>query len=302
MFRLEILLVQPIYGLPRGNMDGNEDTLNVLAWICAREERRETKALRNEVASLTSKVSKLLSVYNPALLPPSPPRPTTDESNHRKRKRPEVDESVESVSNNVSGSNNVQVEEPVEEVASVEEAPVAKVPAKNVQQERRVGIASNYNGVDADQQHGGTGINDIIVDAYEADQFQPDVLFIPDRLKRPHRFTDNAKYNYCIELFKAAVNDDLKLRLLNPNLTYDEKIDLGRDIANVSLDYLCRLEGKDRTSKMTFGYTGVGSRVSTIKKKWPNLKIEKKKGQTTLKLVPKNKKNKAGDEEAVDLT
>ena len=97
-------------------MDGNEDTLNVLAWICARDERRETKALRNEVASLTSKVSKLLSVYNPALLPPSPPRPTTDESNHRKRKRPEVDESVESVSNNVSGSNNVQVEEPVEEV------------------------------------------------------------------------------------------------------------------------------------------------------------------------------------------
>ncbi len=203
MFRLEILLVQPIYGLPRGNMDGNEDTLNVLAWICARDERRETKALRNEVASLTSKVSKLLSVYNPALLPPSPPRPTTDESNHRKRKRPEVDESVESVSNNVSGSNNVQVEEPVEEVASVEKAPVAKVPAKNVQQERRVGIASNYNGVDADQQHGGTSINDIIVYAYEADQFQPDVLFIPDRLKRPHRFTDNAKYNYCIELFKA---------------------------------------------------------------------------------------------------
>lgn len=85
-------------------------------------------------------------------------------------------------------------------------------------------------------------------------------------------------------------------------MTYDEKIDLGRDIANVSLDYLCRLEGKDRTSKMTFGYTGVGSRVSTIKKKWPNLKIEKEKGQTTLKLVPKNKKNKAGDEEAVDLT
>ena len=43
------------------------------------------------------------------------------------------------------------------------------MPAKNVQQERRVGIASNYNGVDADQQHGGTGINDIIVDAYEAE-------------------------------------------------------------------------------------------------------------------------------------
>ena len=224
----------------------------------SRLQRRENEHLRKDVATLTKQVNKLLHMYNPQLLPPSPSRGVLDVSmspstTTGKRKSPP--ETVTAAPSNMQ-NDFIDMTASSHSVSSTAAAVSTAVPTAGVggKVAKRRGIAKNYNGNDADQEHGGTDLVSIIVEAHKSDHFHPDVRFIPERMRRPHRFSDRAKYEHCLDLFTAVVTGEQKLLLINPHLTLVELNDVACDISNACIERLCQLEGKSRSSSMKSGY------------------------------------------------
>ena len=124
-------------------------------------------------------------------------------------------------------------------------------------------IEKNYNDVDADQLHGGTALHNIISGAYKQGLLNDGFNF--SGLERPGRFTDNAKYNHCLDLLDAVVEDDEKEFLCKKGHSDQALEDKVRSISRRALDLLKRLEGNPEKGNHTDGYTGVGSRAQKIK-------------------------------------
>ena len=68
-------------------------------------------------------------------------------------------------------------------------------------------LVRNYDSVDADQQHGGTQLQDIITYAYNNNHFKSGAVSFAGLL-RPHRFLDNAKFKHCLDLFDVVATEE----------------------------------------------------------------------------------------------
>ena len=128
---------------------------------------------------------------------------------------------------------------------------------------KQVEMESNYNTVDADQLHGGTALPDIISGAYKQGLLNDGFVF--SGLERPSRFTDNAKYNHCLDLLDAIVDDNDKEFLCKKG--HDDKAiqDKARNISRRALDLLNKMEGNPDDGNHKDGYAGVGVRAQRIK-------------------------------------
>ena len=167
----------------------------------SRNERRENALLRQEVDVLSNQVGKLLRMYNPQFLPPSPQRTldvTASPPAESSRKRPPPVESEATTASKRTAPNNDN-EEATTLVDTDNSSMAASLPptAASSTKNTTLTLERNYNGVDADQQQGGTSLRSIVVEAYRDRCFQPDVSFTPGRMKRPARFTEKKKYEYC---------------------------------------------------------------------------------------------------------
>lgn len=126
------------------------------------------------------------------------------------------------------------------------------------------GMELNYNDVDADQLHGGTALPDIISGAYKQGLLNDGFVF--SGLERPGRFKENAKYNHCLDLLDAVVEDNDKKFLCKKGHDDQALEDKARSISQRALDLLKKLEGTPQKGNHTDGYAGVGSRAQKIKK------------------------------------
>lgn len=256
----------------------------------SRNERRENASLRQEVASLSRQVGKLLSMYNPQFLPSSPQRPPLDNTasppaeSSRKRPPPPPVESEATTASKRSAPTNDN-EEATTLVDTENSSVAASLPptAASSTKNTTLTLERNYNGVDADQQQGGTTLKSIIVEAYHNGCFQPDVSFTPGRMMRPARFTEKKKYEYCLQLFNAVVTEDHITSLNNPELNLTDVKDVAAAISQACLERLQELDPK-KSNKVTDGYTGVGLRVQKILAEgtYPNLKLRLDAGQQRL--------------------
>ncbi len=252
----------------------------------SRNERRENASLRQEVAVLSKQVGKLLLMYNPQFLPSSPQRtldvtasPRAESS--RKRPPPPVESEATTASKRTTPTNDN--EEATTLVDTENSSMAASLPptAASSTTNTTLTLERNYNGVDADQQQGGTSLRSIIVEAYRDGCFQPDVSFTPGRMKRPARFRDNAKYEYCLKLFNAVVTEDHIASLNNPELELTDVENVAAAISKACLERLQELDPK-KSNKVTDGYSGVGLRVQKKIGEYPNLKLRLDAGQQRL--------------------
>ncbi len=271
-----------------------------------RQERRENEILRQNVASLTKQVSKLVSVFNPQVLPPSPSRGALDVSmmsstNSTNRKRPHECNDAASAATSSVTQNDLATTTPAPSAtaassATASSATVIGAVAANTDERsgaaastddnanKRPNIAKNYNGHDADEQQGGTNLHSIIVQAYNDEHFEQEqeVLFIPEYIKRPARFKDKAKYEHCLALFKAVTSEEQIVQLMNPNLSKSQLYAVADEIADACLDRIVELTGRGDRGKMKKGYTGVGAKVQTLKSRFPTLTYQLPEGQQRL--------------------
>ena len=191
----------------------------------------------NERKELRKQILKLQSVFNMPLSPAgTPTRPA-------KKRRAEVTAT--------------------KTAASAAPAPVASVEGGN--DEVDVDIESNYNNVDAEGVHGGTGLADIIAGAHKSKQLHDGFAF--SGLKRPDRFKDNAKFNHCLDLLDAVATDDDKKALCAKDANDTDIFDVATRIARNALDLLNRLEGAVGDGNNQVGYAGVGRRAQILKSK-----------------------------------
>lgn len=252
----------------------------------SRNERRENALLRQEVAVLSNQVGKLLRMYNPQFLPPSPQRTldvTASPPAESSRKRPPVESEATTASKRTAPTNDN--EEATTLVDTENSSVAASLPptAASSTKNTTLTLERNYNGVDADQQQGGTSLRSIVVEAYRDRCFQPDVSFTPGRMKRPARFTEKKKYEYCLQLFNAVVTEDHITSLNNPELNLTDVENVAAAISKACLERLQELDPK-KSNKVTDGYTGVGLRVQKIIAEgvYPNLKLRLDAGQQRL--------------------
>ena len=127
----------------------------------------------------------------------------------------------------------------------------------------------NYNSVDADQEHGGTQIQDIITYAYNNNHFKNNVKFMG--LIKPQRFKDKAKFEHCLGLFDFVVTEEQLTTLRTADLDMTEVENVANAIKDSCLEKLQLWESKPNKGKVGEGYTGVGSRVQKLKTKYGSL-------------------------------
>ena len=287
-----------------------------------RQERRENAMLRQNMASLTKHVSKLLSIYNPQFLPPSPSRGASDlaimppvNTSPAATAPPAAAPSVAATAPPAAAPSAAATAPPATAPSAAATAPPATAPSAAApvtasasgrkraatappaaatsaaapvaaSSNKRPTIAANYNGNDADQQHGGTTIISIIKQAHGDGRFAQGVVFTEAHITRPARFTDKAKYGHCLDLITAVVTEEQKQRLMNPGLTVTEVLEVSHEISEACLDRICQLEGKQRSNNMKNGYTGVGLRAQKLKDKFPSLTYQLPGGQQRLAFAP----------------
>lgn len=136
------------------------------------------------------------------------------------------------------------------------------------------GMERNYNHVDAEGKEGGTGIEDIVTWARRSGCFKSGVVSFAGLksasekgLKKPDRFSDNAKFNHALDLLDVATDDDHRAILLQTELDNTSLEDVANAIADAALTKLDRWENKTKKGRSTTGYSGVGSRVQKLKSK-----------------------------------
>ena len=127
-------------------------------------------------------------------------------------------------------------------------------------------LENNYNDTNADGTNTGTTIDDIIQVAYQKGAFKSAVKF--KGIERPTQFdTHKEKYNHCLDLFEAVVTDEQRNELARDDLTLEQIINVSNSIGDACLVRLTELEGVAKP-KAGRGYSGVGARVQTMKKRW----------------------------------
>ena len=127
-------------------------------------------------------------------------------------------------------------------------------------------MENNYNDTNADGTNTGTTIDDIIQVAYQKGAFKSAVKF--KGIERPTQFdTHKEKYNHCLDLFEAVVTDEQRNELARDDLTLEQIINVSNSIGDACLVRLTELEGVAKP-KAGRGYSGVGARVQTMKKRW----------------------------------
>ena len=280
--------------------------------------RRDVSFLAGEVSSCMKQVSKLVAMFNPQMFPPSPPRGSPPSPTSHKRKSPpdsNVAQSASSVAtapldtavsstaasstaaSSTAASSTSSTAPSYVAVSSTAasstaassaatndvDATVTEVADNNASRKHRK-MEENYNGVDADEKQGGLSLASIIVAGYDNGYFQHGVSFTPERMRKPFRFSDAAKYNHCMDLFEAVVSEEQRLQLIKPSLPLLDLNDVAHEISEACIERLCQLEGKRRRASMRPGYTGVGLRVQKIKTAglYPNLRFQLPAGQQRL--------------------
>lgn len=123
---------------------------------------------------------------------------------------------------------------------------------------------TNYNNADANQEHGGTQIQDIITSMRESlKQGTTFTLLVP-----PHRFTDKSKFKHCLDLIELVATEDQRQKLKTnlDNMELQEIADCIKKKCLLQLNKLGKLVGIKAT-KSKAGYSGVGLRVCSLKSK-----------------------------------
>lgn len=108
-------------------------------------------------------------------------------------------------------------------------------------------------------------MHDIISGAYKKGLLNDGFVFTG--LERPGRFRENAKYNHCLDLLDAVVQDDEKKFLCKKGHDDQALEDKARTISRRALDLLNKMEGSPEDGNHTDGYSGVGLRAQKIKTK-----------------------------------
>ena len=91
-------------------------------------------------------------------------------------------------------------------------------------------------------------------------------------MPRPPRFNEPHKYNHCLDLLNAAASSADRAALSVRGQTELALNKAASNIAEASMKYLSKLEGKPRSNKQTTGYRGVANRVVIVKRQNPDLK------------------------------
>lgn len=128
---------------------------------------------------------------------------------------------------------------------------------------------------DADEEQGPTRLEDMITLAYKKGYFfrtEAKVSFTQDIMPRPPRFNVPPKYNHCLDLLNAAASSADRAALSVRGQTELALNKAASNIAEASMKYLSKLEGKPRSNKQTTGYGGVANRVVKVKRQNPDLK------------------------------
>ena len=128
---------------------------------------------------------------------------------------------------------------------------------------------------DADEEQGPTRLEDMITLAYKEGYFfrtEAKVSFTQDIMPRPPRFNEHSKYNRCLDLLNAAASSADRAALSVRGQTELALNKAASNIAEASMKYLSKLEGKPRSNKQTTGYGGVANRVVKVKRQNPDLK------------------------------
>ena len=132
-------------------------------------------------------------------------------------------------------------------------------------------LVRNYDSVDADQQHGGTQLQDIITYAYNNNHFKNGAVSF-EGLLRPHRFLDNAKFKHCLDLCDVVATEEQFTTLKTAGLDATVVENLANTIKDSCLAQLVLWEALKKPKKAGPGYTGVGTRVQAIKKQHGDLR------------------------------
>ena len=167
------------------------------------------------------------------------------------------------------------------------EVPLREKPtaSKQTQKPPPQSLETNYSHVDASGKQGGTGIDDIVITAYQAGCFKSGMQLTG--LPRPQRFGDRAKYEHCLELLEYTMREDQREGLKNANLGATELQVIATEVSNLCMTKLDRWENNPkRGARTTNGYSGVGKRFQKIKRKnpqWRDGSIQRSIGDFTKK-------------------